>query len=238
MNALRGIDGAGGSLFNIFPLGEDDRELFRKLVLTRKAYSAHTDIAKEGDTDDRLFFVRSGWTALYRIVSTGERRIIDFPVSGEMVGLNGTKSNLQLSFMAVTDAVVLETSTSAFIATVARSESLTRFIFGEAARQRAILIEHLTNLARRSALSRIAHLLLEIEARLRNAGLAGSNGYECALTQYDLADALGLTAIHVNRMLGELRRSDLLHFHKGFVSILDRDGLTTLCDFDPAPFAR
>lgn len=167
----------------------------------------------------------------------GERQIADFPVPGDIVGLYGSGA-LRPSFTAITDAVVYEISLVPFIATITRSQRLTQLVLDEGARQRSILIEHMTNLGRRSALARTAHLLLELGIRRRMAGVADQGGYECPLTQYDLGDALGLTAIHVNRMLRELRQADALHFHKGFVGFLAEDQLKAIAGFEPSYFTR
>jgi CRP-like cAMP-binding protein len=85
---------------------------------------------------------------------------------------------------------------------------------------------------RRKALARVAHFLLELAVRLERAGEAKSQGYRCPLTQYDLADALGLTAIYVNRMLRELRELGYVEFRNGSVRFLDRQGLEGLVGFD------
>jgi CRP-like cAMP-binding protein len=233
MNSSRGFEVTGIDLFHGLPLLEEDKLILSQLTFVRKAYEAHTDIVKEGDESDRVFLVRKGWTALYRIALSGERQIVDFPIPGDLIGLNGGRGIVQSSFMAITAATVYETNSIALLSVVARSKRLTELLMREASRQRSILVEHLMNLGRRTALSRVAHLLIELEARLRAAGLGGPDGYECPLTQYDLADALGLTAIHVNRMLRELRQADLLHFHKGYVGVLNHKELAALAGFDP-----
>ena len=224
-------------IFSDVSLTAGDRELLGQLSFIRRHYPAHTDIIKEGDKSERIFLVGSGWTALYKIMVGGERQIADFPVPGDIVGLYGSDA-LRPSFTAITDAVVYEISLVPFIATITRSHRLTQLVLDEGARQRSILIEHMTNLGRRSALARTAHLLLELGVRRIMAGVADPGGYECPLTQYDLGDALGLTAIHINRMLRELRQADALHFHKGFVGFLAEDQLKAIAGFEPSYFTR
>ena len=238
MNVSREIEGVGVSLFHHLPLSAEDKAILGKLELTRRVCPAHTDIAREGDDRDRTFLVRRGWTALYRILPNGERQIIDFPVFGDLISLDGARYGVQPSLMAITDAIVYEINTISLVTAAAHSRRLADLLLAESGRQRAILVEHLFNVGRRTALSRVAHLLLEIGARLNMVGLAGPDGYECPLTQYDLADALGLTAIHVNRMLRELRRADLLHFHKSNVGLLDRKALSSLAGFEPSYLRR
>ena len=94
------------------------------------------------------------------------------------------------------------------------------------------MVEHLVNLGRRNAHERTAHFLLELGARLKLIGLATNEGYACPLSQYMLADALGLTAVHINRVLRELREDGLLTFQKGRVSFDDFDRLVAAVDFD------
>jgi len=238
MRIQRETDGATILPFHDLPLSEADKAILGGLVFVRKTCPPHTDLATDGDDRDRTFLVGKGWTVLYRILANGERHILDFPVSGDLISLSGSRHGVQLSFMAITEATVYEINTPSLIAAAANLKGLVELLFAETARHSAILVEHMVNLGRRSALSRVAHLLLEMGVRLNMAGLGQPDDYECPLTQYDLADALGLTAIHVNRMLRELRRSDLLHFHKNSVGLLDRKMLATLAGFDPTYLRR
>jgi CRP-like cAMP-binding protein len=102
------------------------------------------------------------------------------------------------------------------------------------AREEAILQQHLISVGRRSAIARVAHLLLELGARLKLVGLADDTGYKCPLSQELLGDALGLTKIHINRMLRELRELGCLTFRNGRVSFGDLAKLTELAEYDPA----
>ena len=96
------------------------------------------------------------------------------------------------------------------------------------------MVEHLVDLGRRNALERTVHFLLELGARLRLVGLGSQAGYACPLSQYLLSDALGLSAVHVNRILRQLREDGLLTFRNGRVTFDDFDRLVTLADFDKA----
>ena len=97
-----------------------------------------------------------------------------------------------------------------------------------------MVVEHLVSLGRRTATERTAHFLLELGARLRLVGLADKSGFKCPLSQYLLADALGLSAVHINRVLRELREARLLTFQKGRVTFDNYDALVGLVDFDRA----
>ena len=95
------------------------------------------------------------------------------------------------------------------------------------------MVEHLVGLGRRDAIKRISHFLLELCTRLSLLGLGSTAGYDCPLTQYHLADALGLTSVHVNRVLRDLRQAELVSFRAGRVTFLDYEGLVDLAEFDP-----
>ena len=103
-----------------------------------------------------------------------------------------------------------------------------------ASRDEAMVVEHLVDLGRRSAIERTAHFILEMGARLKLVGMGDKTGYDCPLSQFLLADALGLSAVHVNRVLRELREAGLMTFQKGRVTFDDFAGLVALADFDTA----
>jgi len=138
----------------------------------------------------------------------------------------------QHAFVSITELHVIEANARAVVAAMTRSQPMAQALLSIAWRQNNIMAEHLVNLGRRSALARTAHLLLELGERLKVAGQVDNQGYDCPLTQYDLADALGLTAIHINRMLRELREYGLLSLRRNRVEFLDYAGLVELAQFD------
>jgi CRP-like cAMP-binding protein len=97
-----------------------------------------------------------------------------------------------------------------------------------------MVVEHLVGIGRRDADARMAHFLLELGARLVLVGMGDRTGYPCPLTQYHLADALGLSAVHVNRVLRHLREDGMVTFRDGFVAVDDYDRLADFAQFDPS----
>lgn len=202
------------------------------LGFSARRYMAHTSIARQGEREDRVFIIHSGWGCLYKDLPDGERQIIDFTLIGDAVSLQSTEAEAQSSFTSITDLAVFEARAASVLAAIGRTPPLAETLLAASARQRRILVEHMTNLGRRTALVRTAHLLLELWTRLEAAGMADSSGYDCPLTQYDLADALGLTAIHVNRMLRELREHGFLSIRKGRVEFIEIESVIEFADFD------
>ena len=94
-----------------------------------------------------------------------------------------------------------------------------------------MVVEHLVNVGRRSGIERTAHFFMELAERLHLVGLATEAEFDCPLSQFVLADALGLTAIHINRVLRQLRDQDLLTVRKGTIRIHDLNGLRKLAGF-------
>ena len=100
-----------------------------------------------------------------------------------------------------------------------------------ASRDEAMVVEHLVNIGRRNAIERTAHFFMELAERLSLVGLATEAEFKCPLSQFVLADALGLTAVHVNRVLRQLRELDLLTLQRGSVKIHDLNRLRKLAGF-------
>ena len=136
------------------------------------------------------------------------------------------------SFASITELSLFEVSGPALDKTLNSLPGLSNFFMRALARQNSIVTEHLTNAGRRSALIRTGHYLLELETRLASFGESRAQGYDCPLTQHELADVLGLTAIHVNRTLRELREHELVSFRAGSVEFLNRPKLVKISGFD------
>lgn len=220
-------------VFRARGLSEHDKKLLMGLGFATKQYPPQHTIMHQGESEDRTFIVQSGWGCICKDLVDGERQIADLALPGDVIGMRVDKGDSHKSFVSLTDMVVFEARAKVVIRALGHSEKLAEVLFWAISRQRAILIEHMTNLGRRSAAVRTGHFLLEIRARLQAAGIDANRGYDCPLTQYDLADALGLTAIHVNRMLRELREQGFLSFRHGTVEFFDPEGLAAFCSFDP-----
>ena len=113
--------------------------------------------------------------------------------------------------------------TSDSLTAFAQTPRLATAILWAASRDEAMVVEHLVGLGRRDAVERLAHYLLEPGAKLTLVGMGSKAGYACPLNQNHLADALGLTAVHVNRVLRHLREQGLVTFHAGLVTFDDKD---------------
>jgi CRP-like cAMP-binding protein len=136
------------------------------------------------------------------------------------------------SFAAITDAVVSDIPSHRIMSLFHDNPRLGAAILWAASRDEAMTVEHLVNIGRRSAIDGMAHLILELWERLRLVGMGTPTGFDCPLNQNGLADALGLSVIHVNRVLRQLREQGLMTFVAHQVVIHDLAGLRALAQYD------
>jgi CRP-like cAMP-binding protein len=135
------------------------------------------------------------------------RQIVDFQVPGDFLGLRSALfRTTDHSVEAVTRIEASEVLASDILDGFANAPRLATAVLWAASRDEAMVVEHLVNMGRRSAEVRMAHFLLELGARLQLVGIGDKTGFDCPLTQYHLADALGLSAVHVNRVLRHAAR--------------------------------
>ena len=189
-------------------------------------------LTQEGHTGHKAFVLQAGWACSYKLLPDGGRQIISFPIAGDIVGLRSVLlRTADHSFSALTDSVVNAVEGAHIIRCVMEFPRLGAAVLWAASRDEAMVVEHLVNIGRRNALERMAHFIMELAERLSLIGQATETEFKCPLSQFVLADALGLTAIHINRVLRQLRELNLLTIRKGTVKIHDLDGLRKLAGF-------
>lgn len=190
------------------------------------------ELVREGQMGHKAFVLQKGWACSYKSLPDGGRQIISFPLAGDCVGLRSVLlRTADHSFLALTDAVVSAVDRSHMMRCVTEFPRLGAALLWAASRDEAMVVEHLVSIGRRSAIERTAHFFMELAERLTLIGEATETEYKCPLSQFVLADALGLTAIHVNRVLRQLRERELLTVQRGKVQIHDLDGLRKLSGF-------
>jgi hypothetical protein len=167
-------------------------------------------------------------------LADGQRQIVDFQIPGDFLGLRNVVLHVSdHNIEPVTDIEVTELYANDLLNVFSDTPRLATAVLWAASRDEAMVVEHLVNIGRRDAAERTAHFLLELGVRLSLVGMGSKAGYACPLSQYLMADALGLSAFHVNRVLRTLRDSGMVTFRDGFVSFDDYDRLVGFADFEP-----
>lgn len=216
-------------------LSEAELAVLARLHRRRRTFVAGRDIVHQGQSEQTAYILSTGWVCSYKIQADGTRQIVDFQVPGDFLGLRSVLLRTSdHSFEPVVDIEAAEVLTKDLLDAFAETPRLATAILWAASRDEAMVVEHLVGIGRRDADARIAHFLLELGSRLMLVGLGSKAGFECPLTQYHLADALGLSAVHVNRVLRQLRETGLVTFREGHVTFHDLDRLVDLAEFDPA----
>jgi CRP-like cAMP-binding protein len=216
-------------------LSAEDIRIVQILQGNTKKYPARLDFPRPVEGQKILYVIVQGWAYTFKDLQDGSRQVIDVLIPGDIAGLRtGLLASPDQSFGTITEIEAAEISNIAILRLFQQWPRVASSLLWAASQDGAILAERLVDIGRRSATARIAHFLLELGVRLESIGHGTRRGYACPLTQHDLANVLGLTAIHVNRVLRELRERGLLAFRNAEVEFLDRKGLTALAQFDPS----
>jgi len=200
----------------------------------RRTFVAGRDLVHQGQSDQAAYILASGWACSYKILQDGQRQIVDFQIPSDFLGLRSVLLHISdHSIEPVTDIEVSEVLVPDLLDAFSRTPRLATAILWAASRDEAMVVEHLVNVGRRNAAERMAHFLLELGARAALVGMGSKAGFACPLTQYLLADALGLSPVHVNRVLRQLREDGMVTFRDGFVTFDNYARLTDFAQFDP-----
>ena len=216
-------------------LSEAELAVLARLHQRRRSFVAGRDMVHQGQSGQAAFILSDGWVCSYKIQPDGTRQIVDFQIPGDFLGLRSVLLRTSdHSFEPVVDIEAAEVMTADLLQAFDQTPRLAIAILWAASRDEAMVVEHLVGIGRRDATARMAHFLLELGSRLALVGMGNREGYHCPLTQYHLADALGLSAVHVNRVLRQLRESGLVTVRDGHVTFRDYGGLVKLAEFDSA----
>jgi CRP-like cAMP-binding protein len=193
------------------------------------------DLIREGDPTDSVRVVLSGWLSRYKTLEDGRRQIVNFILPGESCDAHAfLLPALDHSIGTVTPVTYAEIKRARFEGLMARHHSLAEAFWCETLLNGAIQREWAINLGRRVALERVAHLFCEIIERLRPVGLLEGNSCHFPVTQMDLADATGLSVVHLNRTLQELRGAGLIVLRERTLTINNLEALRDVALFSPS----
>lgn len=214
-------------------LSETDLETLARIHHRRRKFTSGHEMIHEGQKNASAFILAKGWACSYKILPDGGRQIVDFQIPGDFLGLRSILfRTADHGIEAVTRIEASEVVAADLLDAFSHAPRLATAVLWAVSRDEAMVVEHMVNLGRRSAEERMAHFLLELGARLKLVGMGDEAGFDCPLTQYHLADALGLSAVHVNRVLRQLREEGLVTFQKHRVVFDDFKGLSELAGFD------
>ena len=213
---------------------EQERAIRAAVAETRRLPSDKI-VIRSGEELNTSMLLLDGWMARSKDLQSGERQVTELHVAGDFADLHAfTLKQLDHDVMTLSECTVAIVPHERLQEITERYPHVARAYWFSTNVDAAIHREMALSLGQRSALSRMAHLFCELYVRLEVVGRANRNGFDLPLTQRELSECLGLTVVHANRTLQELRRRKLVEFEKGKLTVLDRRGLEGVADFDPA----
>lgn len=215
-------------------IGADDLAALEAAVDGERTFRSRAVIVRTGEPVAVSTLLLEGFICRYMDDRAGHRQLVAIHVPGDFVDLHGFPMGwLDHDVATIGPARVACWQHSALERVLEHRPHLARMLWFSTLLDAAMHREWVFRLGRLDAVGRVAHLLCELEVRLEMVGLSVDGRYQLPLTQADLAEACGLTGVHVNRVLRSLRERGLLLFRGGEVQILDRATLRALAEFDP-----
>lgn len=207
-------------------------------ILNLRSHAAQVQknerIVSPGETIDQACLVVDGMIGRFDQMLDGRRQTVAFHLPGDMCDLHSVVSpTVGWGLEAITTTTILWIPHPDLTALVEKYPAIAMAFWRDTTTDASILAKWASNLGRRAAPARLAHLLCELGLRAEQASLGSRNDFPLEATQIQLADALGLTPVHINRTMQFLKREQLVHTVGGVVYVPDFDRLACLADFDP-----
>jgi CRP-like cAMP-binding protein len=216
------------------PLGIAELDIVESFRVGSRKLGAHTDIFSQGEVGSEVYTILGGWVMLYTLLEDGRRQIVDFCLPGAFIGFQpDLDAPSKHTAEALTPVELYPLPKRGLLSMFAQHPEMAVRMACIVARDQVFAYQHLASVGRRTARGRIANLLLELFVRVRQSSLeASGDSIHLPLTQEHLADALGLTSVHVNRTLRVMREDGVLAGNLGAFSILNPDRLAEETGFD------
>jgi CRP-like cAMP-binding protein len=204
------------------PLDEEAVELLERAIAAAVTERPREELLSEGHEIPAALLIVAGWAARVRILADGRRQFLSFVLPGELVGMCKQERPLAVStVIAITQVTTCRAPDSKLHPALERAYAISNAL------EEAYLLAQITRLGRYSALERLADVMLELRERLVLAGQVRDGRFDMPLTQEVLADVLGLTSVHVNRMVQQARGEGWLEWRARRVTIADPFGLAS-----------
>jgi len=221
-------------LESIATLSPEELQAILSLPVRTRVLEPRQDIVRDGDKPSQCCLLLDGWACRYKLLSQGRRQIFSFHVPGDIPDLQSLHiGTMDHSLATQTEATVAFIPHESLLDLTARFPSVAAILWRDTLIDAAIFREWMVGMGRKTAYGRIAHLFCEMYLKLQAVGLAGDHRCPLPLTQIDLGDALGLSNVHVNRVLQEMRGKGLITLRGNTLVIEAWDELNRVSEFDP-----
>lgn len=216
-------------------LSDEEKQVLDRAVSRIREFAADEDLVSEGDRPTESSLLLDGFAARYKGLADGRRQITAIHVAGDFVDLHSfLLHRMDHGVVALSPCRVGAVPHETLREITERHPHLARLLWLGTLIDGAIHREWLVAMGRRPAVSQMAHLICELFLRLQGVGRTRGSSFQLPLTQAELGDALGLSTVHVNRTIQELRSAGLITWRDQVVTINDWEGLAAEAEFDPA----
>jgi CRP-like cAMP-binding protein len=216
-------------------LTAEERALLARIFRDRGKVERKSNIISAGDNARFLHVILDGWAARYEVLDNGARQITAFLLPGDFCDIHvAVLGHMDHGIVALTDCRVAYADAAEVEHVTRSTPTLTRAFWWTTLVDVAILRQWIINNGRRTAVQAIAHLLCELHARMTMAGQVTEATFSLPLTQEELADATGMTVVHMNRVLQQLRSAGLIEKSQKTLTVVDVAALREAAGFDDA----
>src|SRR4051794_1741281 len=221
-------------LETITHLSDHEKQAILGLPMRVADLRADADIVREGDRPSECCLLVEGFVCRYKTLSDGNRQIMAFYVPGDIPDLLSLHIDvMDHSLATIAPSQVAFIPHASLGKLIDQNPRIAAAFWRDTLVDAALFREWIVNLGSRDAYSRIAHLVCEVFLKLRAVGLTKANSFEFPLTQSEIGDATGLSTVHVNRSMMELRRDGLITLERGRCTIPDLERFEEAAMFDP-----
>lgn len=215
-------------------LGTDDIAALAAATSMPRSVVGRRDLIREGDRPGPVFIILEGWACRYKILPSGARQILAFLMPGDCCDLHiGLLAEMDHGIQTITQVSVATIGRLDMDAMMDAHRNVAKAMYIAQLVDEGTMRAWITSMGRRASIERVAHLMCELYLRARNIGLASAGTpLVLPLSQLLLADALGMTPVHLNRVLKELRLSGAMTLQRGKLLITDPAMLVKIAGFD------
>jgi CRP-like cAMP-binding protein len=216
------------------PLSDVEKQIAMRAPIRVRHVGARQDIVSDGSQPTDISLISEGFACRYKLLGDGRRQITAFLIPGDICDLRALLlSRMDHAVAALTSCQIAVVPHQKLLEMIERHPGLGFALWADTMLDGAICRSWLTNIGRLPAHARIAHLLCELFTRLLGIGRADHGSFELPLTQTDIGDAMGLSTVHVNRTLQQLRAEGLVELRYHVVVVRDWRRLRAAAEFDP-----
>lgn len=217
------------------PLSDEERQTLEGFIPGARWVGAARSLTRQGERPTACCLIVEGFACRYKALDDGQRQILSFHIPGDLLDLAGLLlGRMDYGVATLTAVRAVSVPNATLLDWIGRYPNLHGLLWRDTLLDTAVLREWVVNISRRSAYQRVAHLLCELVTRLHAAGLARDDACDLPITHVTLADATGLSVVHVNRVVRVLRSKGLVEPRGKALVALDWERLKRAADFDPA----